>query len=377
MSIDLDAIKARLSAATSGPWWTDETAEMDAVLIAHAPGDIAALVAEVERLGGDADLLRTGLDATRAYADRVEREVERLRQACIAYIATISTIDYACGEPNEMRCSDFDVHGNEEAVVERVRTLVAVAAQRQERITQLEKERDDWVDASHMHKKAANDLAHVVTTVQIALSPTGGYEGWRPPRDIDPLVDLALDVREAKEKAEDKAIRLDLDGAGIEVREREAVELVDLRAEVARLKARAEKAEANYAFMVEHAANEKLDGYRELGARAAAAENEADGLRAEAHLLRERLRETAQILVAEVGADGPMNAEDAARKAVEQLQALRDERPDVLALIQRVMASAPVADKPEEKQFIGGITQLLATLANVIERGAHRHEVKP
>ena len=48
-------------------------------------------------------------------------------------------------------------------------------------------------------------------------------------------------------------------------------------------KARAEKAErerdearANYAFMVERAADQKLDGYRELGARAAAAEERAE-----------------------------------------------------------------------------------------------------
>ena len=40
--------------------------------------------------------------------------------------------------------------------------------------------------------------------------------------------------------------------------------------------ARAEKAEANYRFMVERAADEKLDGYRELGARAAAAEERAE-----------------------------------------------------------------------------------------------------
>lgn len=40
--------------------------------------------------------------------------------------------------------------------------------------------------------------------------------------------------------------------------------------------ARAEKAEANYRFMVERAADQKLDGYRELGARAAAAEERAD-----------------------------------------------------------------------------------------------------
>ena len=39
---------------------------------------------------------------------------------------------------------------------------------------------------------------------------------------------------------------------------------------------RAEKAEANYKFMVERAADEKLDGYRKLGTRAAAAEEERD-----------------------------------------------------------------------------------------------------
>lgn len=101
-----------------------------------------------------------------------------------------------------------------------------------------------------------------------------------------------------------------------ETREKDAIELVELRSEVIRLLIRAEKAEANYAFMVERAANEKLDGYRELGAKAASAENEAEGLRA-------RLRETAQILIAEVGANGPMDAEDAARRAVERMNALR------------------------------------------------------
>lgn len=37
-----------------------------------------------------------------------------------------------------------------------------------------------------------------------------------------------------------------------------------------------DKARANYAFMVQRAMNEKLDGYRELGARAAEAEAERD-----------------------------------------------------------------------------------------------------
>lgn len=53
-------------------------------------------------------------------------------------------------------------------------------------------------------------------------------------------------------------------------------------------------------------------GYRELGARAAAAENEADRLRA-------RLREVAQILIEHTGESGPMDAEDAARKVVGEL----------------------------------------------------------
>lgn len=40
------------------------------------------------------------------------------------------------------------------------------------------------------------------------------------------------------------------------------------------------EARANYQFMVERAANERLDGYRELGARAAKAENDSVALRA-------------------------------------------------------------------------------------------------
>ena len=44
----------------------------------------------------------------------------------------------------------------------------------------------------------------------------------------------------------------------------------------AALKARAEKAEANYQFMIDRIADEKLDGYRELGRRAASAESRAE-----------------------------------------------------------------------------------------------------
>ncbi len=59
--LDLEPIKARLAAATSGPWqaralgrcWVVDgpcADQRDADFIAHAPEDIAALVAKVEEL---------------------------------------------------------------------------------------------------------------------------------------------------------------------------------------------------------------------------------------------------------------------------------------------------------------------------------------
>jgi hypothetical protein len=72
-----------------------------------------------------------------------------------------------------------------------------------------------------------------------------------------------------------------------------------LRAENARLEAERDEAQKNYQFMVNRAADEKLDGYRELGARAAAAENAADDLRSRLSALtteNEKLRSDAETL---------------------------------------------------------------------------------
>lgn len=52
----------------------------------------------------------------------------------------------------------------------------------------------------------------------------------------------------------------------------------------------------NYRFMVERAADQKLDGYRELGARAAAAENKADRLRGELTEAQRVTREAVDLL---------------------------------------------------------------------------------
>ena len=52
----------------------------------------------------------------------------------------------------------------------------------------------------------------------------------------------------------------------------------ELRAQAKALTAERDKARADYAYVVERVADQRLDGYRELGARAAAAENERDAL---------------------------------------------------------------------------------------------------
>lgn len=99
--LDLESIKARLAAAIPGPWesgrsvegllgiyclsaafrlaWLDGSRETDADLIANAPADIAALIAEVERLrdglravldcGDDGPMFRAALACLRPRAD--------------------------------------------------------------------------------------------------------------------------------------------------------------------------------------------------------------------------------------------------------------------------------------------------------------------
>jgi hypothetical protein len=105
-----------------------------------------------------------------------------------------------------------------------------------------------------------------------------------------------------------------------------------------------EKAEANYQWMVEHAADNKLDGYRELASKCAELEERAE--KAEA-----RLRETAQILMAEVGATGPQNVEEAAARIVARVRELEMIfRPEALGPVPEPSQSTDVAelDMPRE-----------------------------
>lgn len=116
MAVDLDAIKARISRAKSGPWLlADPTTgeiyagdvhdwdspnwkyvgtvndDADADLIAHAPTDLATLVGEVERLRAR-DVLTTAVTEaadsyTKAESDPGVLEVHRAKaykRLCIA-----------------------------------------------------------------------------------------------------------------------------------------------------------------------------------------------------------------------------------------------------------------------------------------------------
>jgi hypothetical protein len=81
MTIDVDDLASEISAGIYG----DD--RMGVATLNAAVAALSALVAEVERLRYEAVLLRTGRDATRAYADRVESEVLYLRAERASVVA--------------------------------------------------------------------------------------------------------------------------------------------------------------------------------------------------------------------------------------------------------------------------------------------------
>jgi hypothetical protein len=82
------------------------------------------------------------------------------------------------------------------------------------------------------------------------------------------------------------------------------------------------------------------------------------GKDAEIASLRDRLRDTAQILIAEVGATGPADAEEFARKAVSQIARLRE----ALSVIAYPLNIGKV-------YHMDAVTQARAALAQVAEVG--------
>ncbi|NBR00722.1 MAG: hypothetical protein EBT79_12740 [Actinobacteria bacterium] len=71
------------------------------------------------------EAMASAIAGVRAEIERLWAEIERLRAECIELNSALSRIDYACGEPNEMGCSEYDVHADPEVVVRRVTERLA------------------------------------------------------------------------------------------------------------------------------------------------------------------------------------------------------------------------------------------------------------
>lgn len=68
-------------------------------------------------------------------------------------------------------------------------------------VDRLTKERDRWEDTATGRKHDLQNADTTLTTIRFALRPESEtVNGWRPPRGVDPIVDLALTVREERDE---------------------------------------------------------------------------------------------------------------------------------------------------------------------------------
>lgn len=264
MSLDLEPIKARIARATPGPWRVKETdprsihrgtvqveehgrvietvAECycggyeghglrNAELVANAPTDLDALVAEVERLREDAVVARSVettltvrdeerlaalLDAERENtALRLENERLRIDHHTLMSVALAlaDETDHDGYRPERGRDEVVDRALDVRAEVERLRENAEARERFLKRegdlLRAVERERDDLrrtlarlEDFSYGQQLALNNADVNHNAVLFALSDEGGHNGngWRPSRGLDVLVDLALDVREERDR---------------------------------------------------------------------------------------------------------------------------------------------------------------------------------
>ena len=103
----LDEVKARLAAADGCHWALDPlgTSKSALDLIAHAPSDLVALVAEVRRLRVERDEARAALTVSRATADAYRANVAELRDALI----DATGCPDACDADPEEGCPDCEL----------------------------------------------------------------------------------------------------------------------------------------------------------------------------------------------------------------------------------------------------------------------------
>jgi hypothetical protein len=85
-----------------------------------------------DRISQRAEAIRYELVESERKLAEANAYAARCRDGCISLSYSIDRIDYLYGEPNEMGVSDYCVHQNDEAVVERVKAkLVELEAMRE------------------------------------------------------------------------------------------------------------------------------------------------------------------------------------------------------------------------------------------------------
>lgn len=160
-------------------------------------------------------------------------------------------------------------------------------------------------------------------------------------------------------------------------------QLAAAQAEARELRERAEKAERNYQWMVERAADQHLSGYRELARRAADAENVADGLRAElarelcpeviafAHLMQHKLNMNAH-------KDGEGWGRDSSGKRGWKScspQFLMDKLyEEVLELTIAIHEGDSAKSIRQEAADVGNIAMMLADVCGALSQAAEQHD---
>ena len=86
----------------------------------------------------------------------------------IRFSRALSEIDYLCGTPNEMRVSSYDIHCDEQTVIEHVRKKLENSEPEALRTSFL-KEREGFVEQHRIHEDRIEALQKTLEALQMVL----------------------------------------------------------------------------------------------------------------------------------------------------------------------------------------------------------------